>query len=135
MVTERQIKSLNELIMSIQGQSKRNYATNIINKLIDTINSLEKQNDFLKSKKIGVNPKEYDIFIERCVDVLSVLGFDQIDIHQINKNAINFIKKFRINIKKPLTAEYLMTLNNLYNYYIFLFFHYINHNIKIYHHF
>jgi hypothetical protein len=118
MVTEAKIILLAELIKSIPSIGKRELALKLINELIDDRNVIERQNDYLKAKKLGINPDRYETFIEKCADVISILGFDDLDMFEFDKKAINFIRKNRLLIKKQLTPDYLITLNNLYKFYL-----------------
>lgn len=121
MISENKLNTLTELLKSIRSEGKRTYAMSIINELIDSYNSLEKVNDYIKAKKTGINPERYDLFIERCIDALQTLGFEFEDIQLLDKDALNFIKLHRHKIKKPLDKEYLLTLMNLYRYFEFTY--------------
>ncbi|MBN2571313.1 MAG: hypothetical protein JXA68_04235 [Ignavibacteriales bacterium] len=121
MITEFKIKKLNELLKSINSDSRISYAQDIINELIENYNHSEATLSFIKSKKIGIRVDDYNYFIEKCIDVLETLGFDRFDLFKIDYKAIKFIKKHKHKLKKPLDREYLLILIDLYRYHTFTF--------------
>lgn len=114
-MVEEKINILSELLNGLSA-GKKSYAFNIVNKIVDRCNYYELQCERMKAKKIGVTHDNYDTMIERCVDILEIIGIDKIDLFELDKEALEFIKRHKHKIKKPLTGEYIKRLNNLFRY-------------------
>ena len=116
MKLENKIAKLHELISLSLSKGQQNYAISLINDIIEEYNVLERVIDIKKSTKINIDYDKYEYFSEKCVDVLIAIGFNYTDIFEVDKEALDFIKYHRYKFKKPLTAEYLLTLVRLYKF-------------------
>lgn len=113
---ENKILILSELInKNIQGRQGK-YAFDILNDIIDSINYKDRYIQTRITKRLKIKYSDYEGFLEKATHILIALGFDRLDIFESNKEALEFIIKYRDKLKQPLTCEYLLNLQRLYKY-------------------
>lgn len=113
----KKFETLSDLISTSMQGNKRIYAFKLLNDIVDRINYDEVYFKNQKIKKLNIEYEHFDLFLEKVVYCLQILGFDKTEMMNYNDDALIFLAKNRHLIKKPLTAEYFNTLQLLYSYY------------------
>jgi len=118
MAIEQKIEKLYDLIQTSMKGGKLDYATTLLNSIIDRINLDDQVIKNIKSRKINIENQKFDIFIEKCVFVMKAVGLDITEISNYDDEALIFIVKHKDKFNKPLTAKRLDSFMRLYRYYI-----------------
>jgi len=121
--------------MSKSTQNKLNILRDILNNLLkkassaqketanrllrELINELNYKENIIKNleEKLNGNPKEYRNELEKAGDILFAMGFTTADFDQIQKGSVDLVIKDLKILKRQLTNNDLMKINNMYNIY------------------